>query len=302
MSTIVVHNGTFHADDLFAVATLKKVLLSRGKKEEDIKVVRTREADIISTGDYVADIGGIYDPSRDLFDHHQEGGAGERANGVPYAAFGLVWKQYGEELTGSKDTARAVDARLVQTIDALDNGVDVLGEPNVDISYRYLLQSALNSFQPSWKEVSYSMTEAFFRALEFVEIILEREIVREQDMHEALVLVEEDYKNPEVKDDRILLLSGDYPYGRFVENNSQILFIVKPDSESDKWKVKTANHSALSFASRKLLPAEWAGKHGAELATVTGVEGARFAHNKRFIAVADTREGAIMLAKKALED
>lgn len=301
MPTIVVHNGTFHADDLFAAATIKKVLLLRGEKEDNINIIRTREQSAVSEGDYVADIGGVYDPERNLFDHHQEGGAGVRENGVPYAAFGLTWKAFGEEIAGSKEAARIIDEKLVQTIDALDNGVDILGESAVTIPYRYLLQSALSSLQPTWKETDYTMTEAFFKALTFVETVLDREITQITHKQDALELLEEDYKNSKDLDERILLLSGDYPYGGFVENNPQILFIVKPDRESHTWKVKTAHKSALSFASRKMLPEEWAGKQGEELAQITGVPDARFVHNKRFIAVAGTKEGAIKLALKALE-
>jgi uncharacterized UPF0160 family protein len=87
---LVTHNATFHADDIFATATLS--LLLGGK----VKVIRTRDEEIIRTGDYVYDVGGEYDASINRFDHHQKGGAGKRENGIPYAAFGLLWKTYGE--------------------------------------------------------------------------------------------------------------------------------------------------------------------------------------------------------------
>lgn len=302
MINIVVHNGTYHADDLFAVATLKRMLRSRGADSGDINIIRTRDLDEVERGDFVADIGGIYDPSKQRFDHHQEGGAGERDNGIPYAAFGLIWKEYGAEVAGSEDAARAIDERLVQTIDALDNGVDILDETLVDIPHMYLLQNALGSFQPTWNEEGYTMTDAFFRALEFVELILDREITQEKARDTAFRIVAEEYENSGISDDRILLIHDDYPHYGFVEKNPQILFVVKPDREGTKWKVRTVSRSSRSFASRKLLPAEWAGKTGGELAQITGVSDASFVHNKRFIAVADSKEGAIELAKKALND
>ena len=66
-------------------------------KKNNIKysLERTRDEERITKADYVFDVGGIYDPSINRFDHHQPGGAGKRENDIPYAAFGLVWKTYG---------------------------------------------------------------------------------------------------------------------------------------------------------------------------------------------------------------
>src|SRR3989344_2675707 len=86
---IVVHDGGFHADDVFSVAALLLYLSG------DAKVVRTRDPRIIESGDFVVDVGGVYDAERNRLDHHQTGGAGARTNGIPYAAFGLVWKKFG---------------------------------------------------------------------------------------------------------------------------------------------------------------------------------------------------------------
>ena len=80
---IITHSGSFQADDIFAVAIL---LLAVGESE----VVRTRDKDQIALADYVVDVGMIYDPAQNRFDHHQPGGAGERPNGIPHASSGLV--------------------------------------------------------------------------------------------------------------------------------------------------------------------------------------------------------------------
>jgi len=44
-------------------------------------------------------------------------------NGIPYASFGLVWKEYGQALTGNIESAKFIDEQLVQGIDGADNGV-----------------------------------------------------------------------------------------------------------------------------------------------------------------------------------
>ena len=70
------HGGKFHADDVFATALLMIV-------RPDIKVTR---------GFVVPDgfDGIVYDVGCGMFDHHQEPRE-SRPNGVPYAAFGLLW-------------------------------------------------------------------------------------------------------------------------------------------------------------------------------------------------------------------
>ena len=48
-----------------------------------------------------------------------------------------------------------------------------------------------------------------------------------------------------------------------------------------------------SFAQKRPLPVEGAGLIDDELAAVTGIAGAKFCHKNRFIAVFETREGAL---------
>jgi uncharacterized UPF0160 family protein len=107
--TIVTHGGNFHPDDVFSLAVLKTVF-----KDKNLNIIRTRDEKIIKEGDYVFDVGGIYDESKNRFDHHQEGGAGRRENNVPYASIGLVWKKFGEEVCGSKEVADEIDKKLIQ--------------------------------------------------------------------------------------------------------------------------------------------------------------------------------------------
>ena len=141
---LVTHNGSFHTDDIFACATLSLYL---EKKGENFEIIRTRDEQIIKDADYVFDVGGIYDPSINRFDHHQKGGAGgrtipsgneEQVATIEYAAFGLVWKQIGKELTSSQEVANIIDKRLVSPIDAHDNGFDLV-EKKYEV-FPYIIQ------------------------------------------------------------------------------------------------------------------------------------------------------------------
>ena len=79
----VTHAGKFHADEVFATILLEKIY-------DEINLIRLPEVDGINLDKkFVYDIGG------GKFDHHQIGGNGQRNSGIKYAAFGLVWKEFG---------------------------------------------------------------------------------------------------------------------------------------------------------------------------------------------------------------
>ena len=104
---ITVHEGTFHADEVFADAILKDLFpefmkIGVSERVNYVEYIRTRDPDIlkeasVSKENMLVDVGGKYDPAMFNFDHHQFKGAGSRENGVGYAAAGLVWKHYGKE-------------------------------------------------------------------------------------------------------------------------------------------------------------------------------------------------------------
>ncbi len=284
---LVTHESTFHADDLFATATLSILL------NDNIEIIRTRDSEAIKKADYVYDVGGIYDPLKNRFDHHQKGGAGARENGIPYAAFGLVWKTYGEKICGSKKVADRIDESLVQAIDAEDNGLNTYKVEGV--AGPYLIQGVINAFRPTWKE-SEEYDKQFFEILEFVKIFLKRKIKKTKDAVEAESFVIKAYQ--EAEDKRLIILDDQYPWRKTFMEYPEPLYVIVP--KVDKWNVYTVSKESGSFENRKSLPETWAGLRDEELAKVTGVPDATFCHNGRFIAVSKSKEGAIALAKIAL--
>lgn len=125
MKKLVTHSQGFHADDVTAYAILKEVLTKRGETWE---IIRSREPEIIETGDIVFDIGNSYDPELNRFDHHQKGKAGARDNGIYYASAGLIWKHFGKELCSNEVVWKMVDRDLISEIDAVDNGQTYMGK------------------------------------------------------------------------------------------------------------------------------------------------------------------------------
>jgi uncharacterized UPF0160 family protein len=293
---VVTHSGGFHADDAFGVAALTLLL-----GDENIEVVRSRDHEIIAKGDYVLDVGQVYDPVKNRFDHHQHGGAGKRDNGIPYAAFGLIWKHYGAQIAGSEEAAAGIDRRLIQPIDAFDNGVELFTLNDYDVS-PYTVQSIFAALEAAWGE-SVTHDQDFSDAVVVARKILSREILHEQQNAKAFEIARKAYE--ESADKRVIVVESDPTIARPVlmaalTRYPEPIYIIRRHEDQGNWQVICAVDDIRSFTNRKDLPVAWAGKHDEELAAITGVSDAVFCHNVRFIAVARSKEGALKLAELAL--
>lgn len=291
--TIITHNGSFHADDVFACATL--LLMDEFK---NAKVIRTRDESIIKTGDCVFDVGGIYDSHTRRFDHHQKDGAGSRENGIPYAAFGLVWKEFGGIVCGDKEIADKIDKKLVAPIDAIDNGVEI-SKPLFEDIFPYDVGNYLGIQKILWNENNSLQDSVFMKQVNFAKDLIKREIQVIQSKKEAYRLVEQFYSKS--ADPRLLVLDIAYPSKDFTRDHEAILFVIYPD-EHKRWRIQTISKEKGSFENRKDLPASWAGLRDQDLVDVTGVSDATFVHNKRFIGGAKSKEGILKLAELALQN
>ncbi len=288
---IVTHSGTFHVDDLFAVAVLQLI-----HGVENTEVLRSRDPKVWESGDYVLDVGNVYDPKTGRYDHHQHGGAGARANGVPYSALGLVWKHHGNELTQSQSVWDHIDEAVVTSIDLADNGIEVYAPTRPDV-HPFLIHRVLVKMRPTWKEEPL-FDERFMELLPMARHIIEREIISARDEEEGVAFVKLAYENTE--DKRIVLLDRAYPWQGFLSKTKDALYVVKPKSVGTDWEVECVRSDVHGFANRKPLPESWRGYRDQDLVEKTGVEGSVFCHNGGFIAVTETREGALALAKLAL--
>lgn len=293
MKKIITHGGSFHPDDIFAVAALEIFLGG------EVEVIRARDPKVIEGGDYVVDVGGKSDGQK-FFDHHQEDGAGER-DGVPFASFGLVWNKFGEKICNSKEIALAIDARLVKPIDATDNGEGKLLEilPGVlpyDINE---IIEVFNLTSDEDEDKDADRDEIFLKAVEFAEKVIRREIKWEASRFEAKQIVGRSYC--EAIDKRIIVLDRDCPYEDIIVSYTEPLFVVHKCSDGP-WSAETVRLTPRQFGSKILFPEEWAGKRDGELQKITGVSDAVFCHNKRFTAIAKSKEGAMNLAKLALRN
>jgi uncharacterized UPF0160 family protein len=288
---VATHPGTFHADDVFAIAVL-------GLVHGPLEIVRTRDAAVQGACDLRVDVGGRSDPATGDFDHHQKGGAGERSNGIRYASLGLVWRAHGEELAGGPEAAAAIDERIVQGIDANDTGQRI-SEPLVDDIRPMTVSGVVAAMNPGWDEELDPAEEdaRFAEAVAVATRILERELAGVAAFARAQQLVRDAIGR--AGDPRIIELDRNMPWRETVVTQApDALYVMYP--KSDGWGMQAVPRELGTFANRRDLPAAWAGLSGEELAAVTGVADAVFCHTARFYISAGTREGIAELARRAL--
>lgn len=307
---IATHSGKFHADDVWAAAVLN--LMFPGSE-----LLRTRDPAVIASADFAVDVGGVWDPERGRFDHHQKGFQGARASGVVYASAGLVWKEYGPRcvalvaeqaghalsLTQATEIAHAIDADLVQYLDMSDTGA----ARNAPGSYG--LSAIISGFNPGWLDEQAAGSSAaadalrmtrFRRAMEIATDILRNGVLYRVG---ALLAVQQVRQSRRLDDGRLLFLENSaLPWASIVRNEMpQVLFVISHSVAEQRYMLHTVPSAAESFEARKDLPRSWAGLQGEELAAATGVSDAVFCHNNLFIAACKSWDGVLDMARQALD-
>lgn len=287
---IATHNGKFHADDVFGVSLLKQLY-------PDATVVRSRDESVLGSTDIVLDVGGRYNPAEGRFDHHQRD-AGERSNGILYSAFGLLWQEYGLQFCeGDASVFRRIDSRLVEGIDAVDNGQEIytlndFGTKPFDLS------SVLDLFNP----IS-STDEEFDTQFELAVVLATQVLIRLRAKYAGDAAAEREFTETYEKasDPRFVVLERFVPHGRAASAQPELLFTIFPNTNGG-WSIQTVKPADSKFGSRKLLPEPWRGLNGSDLAAETGVDSSVFCHKAGFIAAAQTRDGALQLLELALAE
>ena len=290
---VATHNGSFHADEVFAIATLS---LWADKNGFRLEITRTRDESVLDKADIVLDVGGIYDPEKKRFDHHQKEGAGTHKNGVPYASFGLIWKHYAKEIC-SKEVAEDIEKRLVIPIDARDNGQSV-SNPNELGIIDHRTADTISNFNPTKEEGYADLTGQFYKAIEVAKEVIKREIAWAESEIKAEEKVQEEFikqGQPE-----ILILDKAIEWEKAVAKIKKIKWVVKPDRDNNNWKIKSARDNLESYTDRSFFPESWRGLRDKELQDVSGIKDAIFCHRGGFVAIAKTKESAIEMANKAL--
>jgi uncharacterized UPF0160 family protein len=291
---IATHDGSFHADEVFAVAAL-------GLLGDPVEVVRTRDREVLAQADLRVDVGFRDDASTGDFDHHQRDFEAARHNGVRYASFGLVWREFGARVCdGDQEVADAVEETLVQAVDANDTGQQ-LTQSLIDGVHPMTVNAIVGGFNARWDEglSPAEENERFDQAAALAKGILAREVAFAASGRRAQRIVREAITA--AGDPRVVELPINAPWKQvLVPATADALFVIYPKRAG--FGLEAVPRELGSFENRRDLPAKWGGLEGADLVAATGVEEALFCHAKRFLAVARTHAGIERLAELALAE
>lgn len=262
--TIMVHGGKFHADDVCCVA-LAKVL------KPGVSVIRTTTVpeDVPETT-IVCDIG------RGEFDHHQTDNE-VRENGIPYAAFGKMWRAFGHLLLPDEKSWEKFETTFVQPIDGADNGV---------ASNQF--SQLISEFNPSFTE-SKDPFSAFMEAVEFVIPLMERKIKLIKDAESCRHEVAEAVR---AANGGVVVLNRFLPWQEIVVPSANKV-VVFPSNRGG-WNCQAVPVELGSFETKVSLLCS--GFTPEELCRVE--EGMSFVHTAGFLAAFDTKEHAISFATR----
>ena len=282
-ATHITHGGVFHGDEVMATAILSAigpVALNRTfRVPEDTKA-------------FVYDIGG------GKYDHHQRDGNGARENGVPYSSAGLIWRDFGHKLVSCDQAWTVVDQELIQGIDAVDNGV----LPGVDYPAKPAsVSNLISGFNPDW-DSEQKPDDAFIEAVSFAQGVLARAISSAESKARAKALVDAAI---EASEGQIIALPQFAPWQEYVLTSedpkaTEALYVVFPSNRGG-YNVQAIPDAIGSFGNRKPLPEAWRGVPANDLQAVSGVADANFCHKGGFIGGADSLDGALAMARKAIE-
>jgi uncharacterized UPF0160 family protein len=287
---IGTHHGRFHADEVFAVAILKHL-------DSVAKWLRSRDMKVLSKCDIVVDVGG------GKYDHHTTDKQ-YRENGIPYASAGLIWRDFGEQVLriwgmGEKEALsvlQAIDERLIQGIDAEDNGYHLEKDAKLKA-----VSEIIGSFNPTWNSDD-DENLAFENAVTFAMRILDNQIRSIKSRMDAIHIVEAAFENRQQKE--VLDLQTFCPWTETLLNldkNNEVIYVTFMD-KSGEYRIQVVPKTAGSFEARKPLPENWAGKENAELGQIIGIHDAVFCHPARFIAGAASKESIQKMAQIALSN
>ncbi|XP_020084549.1 UPF0160 protein MYG1, mitochondrial-like isoform X3 [Ananas comosus] len=283
---------------------------------------------MLNTLDAVLDVGGVYDPSRDRYDHHQKGFTEVFGHGfnTKLSSAGLVYKHYGKEIIAKElergedhqDVQRlyiAVYKSFIEAIDAIDNGIS---QYDTDQPPKYInntdLSSRVERLNLDWTDPDQSPEKenaAFHQAM----LLTGSEFLGSVRFHvqswlPARVIVMECLSSRGNIDPsaEIMVLDRFCPWKLHLfeleeelKVDPPVKYVLYKDERGNNWRVQAVAVSPNTFESRKPLPLPWRGLRDDELSKESGIPDCIFIHMSGFIGGNRTYEGALAMARAALK-
>ncbi|KAI5784633.1 metal-dependent protein hydrolase [Geopyxis carbonaria] len=335
---IGTHNGHFHvsidknliSDNPKADEALAVYMLRLLPEYSGANLTRSRDSAVLEECDIIVDVQGVYDGVKH-FDHHQRTFAETFSEEfkTKLSSAGLVYKHFARKIIASR-LEQAVDhpnvdllyqklyKEFIEAIDANDNGISAYpADIKPLFNYHSLsLPSQVGALNPNWntpvdqagederfEKASTLMGEAFVSKLDFYakawlparDILIEA-FEKRFDHH---------------ADGRIIVLKTSIPWKdhlftleeekNITEEKRPLYVLYSEGANKTAWRIQCVPESSDSFKSRKPLPEAWRGVRDDSLSEVSGIPGGIFVHASGFIGGNKSFEGALEMAKKALE-
>jgi len=336
--TIGTHNGHFHADEALAVYMLRThvptyagAALVRTRDPKLLDECHT----VVDVGGVYDAAANRFDHHQRSFTTTFPG------RPTKLSSAGLVYLHFGRgivarRLAQPEDSEQAglvwrkIYESFIEALDAHDNGISVYDPAGIAAAGLekkfsnggFTLGAMVGRLNPNWNDpvpadpvaaqadedkrfetASQRLGEEFDRDLDYYT----RAWLPARDVVAAGFAARPEYDG----EGRILVLKGqsapwkDHLYTLEEEQpeGGKVLYVLYPEKPvpGAKWRVQCVPVSKDSFESRKPLPETWRGARDEELDGISGIPGSVFVHASGFIGGNKTFEGALAMAKKALD-
>lgn len=275
---IVTHDGIFHADEVFAVAT---ILFFQGLQIEDIEIVRTRDREIISEEQnqkdtFVLDVGNVYQTEMLNFDHHQS--SDFRASNV------LVLNYFKSQ--------NKIDDFLFNELRPFYNGISDFDTNSNGIIQKFSTLNEAEEYRTVSNIISgfnrnpndeQTQNEQFKKAVTFAKTILENEIHSAKERAKGMFIW---YYGQKINDHKVILLDEFCSVWQREAKKTNIKFVIYPPN-SNQWNLQSIDSNLYPLPSEE------------DMKSIVGDE-LVFAHKGKFVAGFKTKQAAIFIASELL--
>ncbi len=267
---IAVHCGSFHADDVMAIALAIVVLGCDRIRWSRVENPKADEAEAFWTQfDFVVDVGMRYDGQK-FFDHHMKNkpvhSDGTPGCGASLFAMAMLEKDIFEYLFGHG----------MRSIAKVDNGVTLAKGETSPLSW-------VGTMNPTWDEEEADFNAAFAKAVEVAVPIVEGMIRHAVAALKAKAAYEA--SSHLTMGGTVLVLDRYVEFETVLEEASEdVLFAVFPSNRGGYCVQALPPNADHFFEQRISMPKKWVGKLPA---------GASFVHPGRWLAAFETQAAAL---------
>ncbi len=309
VKTIVTHDGRFHGDEVIAYSILNVIY-------PGYKLIRTRNEKIINDGTIVIDVGKIYSPDDNRFDHHQIdfNQMFSSTHDINLSSAGMIYKYFGKQYLKIVLKTDYISDRLFNNIyfnvllavDAVDNGVHQYNKNPKPIYYTNNLSTIISKNNSNNVNNNEEQMRNFIKAAGWAALTLKglvEHYSREDEsfdgdykiISESMTDRYKDWKTGEIIiiemrcnnwRNCIKLYEKNNPYKT---GERRVKFIIYSDKDQGGWKIRSILHSAKLIKSEDYLKKYM--KNPDKLI---------FIHPNKFIAGAYDRDSILDIGKLSL--